>query len=119
MTIMYTSELYAVIFACFTYMVWNHSSFTRIPPLSSPTDPTVANPLSTPRLQEARLPRRGMTSYTCPPFSENRGYVWMTVPKNYRSISSNSQRALTTLWLIFRLGLRLMMDLSTALSSDR
>ncbi|KAF8501390.1 hypothetical protein F5888DRAFT_1671831 [Russula emetica] len=76
-------ELYAVIFACFTYMVWNHSSFTRIPPLSSPTDPP-----STPRLQEARLPRRGMTN-TCPPISENRGYVWMTVPKNYRTSSDD------------------------------
>jgi hypothetical protein len=96
MIIMYTSELYAVIFACFTYMVWNHSSFTRIPPLSSPTDPTAASSPSTPRLQEARLPRRGLIN-TCPPISENRGYVWMTVPKNYRSISSNSQRAFTTL----------------------
>lgn len=94
MTIMYTSGLYAVIFACFTYMVWNHSSFTRIPPLSSPTDPTVSNSPSNSRLQEARLPRRGMTN-TSPSISDNRGYVWMTVPKNYRSISSNSQRTLS------------------------
>ena len=82
---MYTSELYAVIFACFTYMVWNRSSLTRIPPLSSPTDPAAANSPSASRLQEARLPRRGVTN-TSPPISENRGYVWMTVPKNYRSI---------------------------------
>jgi hypothetical protein len=115
---MYTSELYAVIFACFTYMVWNRSSLTRIPPLSSPTDPTVANSPSTSRLQEARLPRRGMINIS-PPISENRGYVWMTVPKNYRSILSNILRAFTTLWLTFRLGRRLMMDLSMALSSGR
>jgi hypothetical protein len=115
MTIMYTSELYAVIFACFTYMVWNHSSFTRIPPLSSPADPTTVNSPSTSRLQEARLPRRGVTNHS-PPVFENRGYVWMTVPKNYRSISSNSHY--DTL-VDVSLGLRLMMDLSTALSSDR
>jgi hypothetical protein len=95
--ITYTLELYAVIFACFTYMVWNHSSCTRIPsPLSSTADPTVAPP-STPRLQESRLPRRGMPNANAsPPISENRGYVWMTVPKNYRSDWSNSQRAFMT-----------------------
>lgn len=93
MPIIYTLELYAVIFACVTYMVWNHSSCTRIPPLSSTADPTIANPPSNPRLQETRLPRRGMTNFS-PPISENRGYVWMTVPKNYRS---NSQRAFMTL----------------------
>ena len=43
----------------------------------------------------------------------------MTVPKNYRSILSNILRAFTTLWLTFRLGPHLMMDLSMALSSDR
>ena len=118
MTIIYTSELYAVIFACFTYMVWNHSSFARIPPLSSPTDTTAANSPSTSRIQEARLPRRGVT-IPSPPVSENRGYVWMTVPKNYRSISSNSQRAFYDTLVDVSLGLRLMMDLSTALSSGR
>ncbi len=96
MPIMYTSELYAIIFACFTFMVWNYSYFTRIPPLPSPADSTGANPPSTPRLQEARLPRR-VTTNASPPISENRVYVWMTVPKNYRSSSSNSQRALMTL----------------------
>lgn len=87
MPMMYTSGLYAVIFACFTYLVWNHSSLMRVPPVSSPTDPTAPNLPPTPRLQEARLPRRGMIN-SSPPISENRGYVWMTVPKNYRSILS-------------------------------
>ncbi|KAH9983087.1 hypothetical protein BJV74DRAFT_980805 [Russula compacta] len=77
-------ELYAVIFASFTYMVWNHSSCTRIPLSSSKTDSPSANSPSTPRLQESRVPRRG-TTMTSPPIAENRGYVWMTVPKNYRA----------------------------------
>lgn len=92
MPIMYTLELYAVIFASFTYVVWNHSSCTRIPLSSSKTDSPSVNSYSTPRLQESRVPRRG-TAMTSPPIAENRGYVWMTVPKNYRS---NSQSAFLT-----------------------
>jgi hypothetical protein len=89
MPILYTLELYAVIIASFTYMVWNHSSCTRTFPLSSTADPASANSPPTPRPQELRLPRRGITAIS-PPIPENRGYVWMTVPKNYRSNSHNS-----------------------------
>jgi hypothetical protein len=85
-TIMYTLGLYAIIFASFTYMVWNHSVCTRIVPLPSTTDSASAPSPSTPRLPESRLPRRG-TTITSLLIPENRGYVWMTVPKNYRSNS--------------------------------
>ena len=89
MPIMYTSELYAVIFASFTYMVWNHSSCAKTIPLFSTTADSASAPSpSTFRLPESRVPRRGMT-ISSPSIPENRGYVWMTVPKNYRSNSHN------------------------------
>jgi len=79
-----TLELYAVIFASSAHMVWNHSSCTRVTPLASTADPGFAEPPQTPRLTEPRAPRRGIPALA-PPIPENRGYVWMTVPKNYRS----------------------------------
>jgi dolichol kinase len=84
MPIIYTLELYAVIFASFTYLVWNHSSCTRNPPSSSMIDSAPPDPPPNPRLQESRVPRRNTTAISSP-IPENRGYVWMTVPKNYRS----------------------------------
>jgi hypothetical protein len=82
---MYTLELYAVIIASITYMVWNHSSLARVLPLSSTANPALPNSPLTSRPQESRVPRRGTTTISSP-IPENRGYVWMTVPKNYRSI---------------------------------
>jgi hypothetical protein len=69
-------------------MVWNHSSCTKVTPLASTvdglTDPPPTPP-PTPRLPESRAPRRGAPTPTIGPLvPENRGYVWMTVPKNYR-----------------------------------
>ncbi|KAI0297236.1 hypothetical protein B0F90DRAFT_1669493 [Multifurca ochricompacta] len=80
-------ELYALIFASLTHIVWNHSSCTRISPLPTAMDSASPDPLPTLRLPESRVPRRG-TPISNPPVPENRGYVWMTVPKNYR-ISSD------------------------------
>lgn len=101
MPIMYTLELYAVMFASFTYMVWNHSSCTRIIPLSKTADPAPANSPTTSRPQESRVPRRG-TTVISPPSPENRGYVWMTVPKNYRSISDDGSRVTFLIDVLFR-----------------
>ncbi|KAH9029846.1 Fph type histidine kinase [Lactarius pseudohatsudake] len=81
-------ELYAVIFISLAHMVWNHSSCTRVTPLASAVDPVLTEPPPTPRLSESRVPRRG-TPIIGPPISENRGYVWMTVPKNYRTSSDD------------------------------
>ncbi|KAI0249154.1 hypothetical protein BJV78DRAFT_1284185 [Lactifluus subvellereus] len=82
-------ELYAVIFASFTYLVWNHSSCTRVSPSSSTIDSALPDPPLNPRPQESRVPRRGTTIIISPPIPENRGYVWMTVPKNYRASSDD------------------------------
>jgi hypothetical protein len=82
--IIYALELYAVIFASLAHMIWNHSSCTRVTPLASTVDPGLTEPPPTPRTTESRAPRRGAPTIG-PPISENRGYVWMTVPKNYRS----------------------------------
>lgn len=85
MLIIYTrSELYAVIFASLAHMVWNHSFCTRVAPLASTADAGLTEPSPTPRQSESRAPRRGAPTIG-PPIPENRGYVWMTVPKNYRS----------------------------------
>ncbi|KAH9057814.1 Fph type histidine kinase [Lactarius vividus] len=81
-------ELYAVIFVSLAHMVWNHSSCTRVTPLASAVDPGLTDPPPTPRISESRAPRRG-TPLIGPPISENRGYVWMTVPKNYRTSSDD------------------------------
>ncbi|KAH9966245.1 hypothetical protein BGW80DRAFT_1342802 [Lactifluus volemus] len=79
-------ELHAVIFASFTYLIWNHSSCMRNPPSSTPIDLATSDPPpNPPRLQELRAPRRGTSTLSSSPISENRGYVWMTVPKNYRT----------------------------------
>ncbi|KAH8983215.1 Fph type histidine kinase [Lactarius akahatsu] len=51
-------------------------------------DPVLTEPPPTPRLSESRAPRRA-TPIIGPPISENRGYVWMTVPKNYRTSSDD------------------------------
>ena len=67
-------------------MVWNHSAFTRVAPFASIVDLGLAEPPPTPRLPESRVARRGTPAPTIgPPTPENRGLVWMTVPKNYRS----------------------------------
>jgi hypothetical protein len=116
MLIMYTLELYAIIFASFTYLIWNHSSCVRVTPSStSIKDSAPPDPPSNPRLQESRVPRRGTTPISSP-VSENRGYVWMTVPKNYRS---KFVAISTTLTDIFRLGRRPMMVLAAASSLVR
>jgi hypothetical protein len=82
----YTLELFAVIFVSLAHMAWNHSSCTRVTPLASKVDPGSTEPPPTPRLPESRAPRRGALAPTIGPLThENRGYVWMTVPKNYRS----------------------------------
>lgn len=66
-------------------MVWNHSFCTRVTPLASTVEGLTDSP-PTPRLPESRAPRRGAPAPTIGlPIPENRGYVWMTVPKNYRS----------------------------------
>jgi len=47
------------------------------------------------------MPRRG-TTIISPPSPENRGYVWMTVPKNYRSISDDGFRVTFLIDVLFR-----------------
>ncbi|KAI0050449.1 hypothetical protein FA95DRAFT_1536216 [Auriscalpium vulgare] len=78
-------ELLLVAFAALMHAAWSHLSFMRLSETASSPTAGVARPDSSPtlRLQELR-DRRGPSQPTTT-VKQYQSFIWMTVPKNYRT----------------------------------
>ncbi|KAI0291918.1 hypothetical protein B0F90DRAFT_1812063 [Multifurca ochricompacta] len=70
----------AILMSALAYAAQKLQLFSSESPLNDGLPIASPDPLPTLRLPESRVPRRG-TPISNPPVPENRGYVWMTVPK--------------------------------------
>jgi hypothetical protein len=87
----YCAELQLLSSASFLYIIWTHTTISHVNDGSAPTRDGVSlastssltRPAS-PRLADVREPRK----HSLPPLvnKNNFGYVWMSVPKNYRCV---------------------------------
>ena len=87
----YYAELQLLSFASFLYVIWTHTTVTHVNDRSEPNRETVSiastsslTRPSSPRLVDVKEPRK----HPLPPLwnKNNFGYVWMSVPKNYRCV---------------------------------
>ena len=87
-------ELALLVIASIVYCTWTRVSWIRISPSLPERPPTPPSRPSSPRLPEGREGRRPLQpqslSNVAAPRSRDTGYVWMTVPKNYRYVTAPS-----------------------------
>lgn len=79
------AEIDVLIFTCIIYVIWSHCSFVKIASTLSPSTMDDVRPLS-PRI-EPRESRRGGGARPLPN-KAHFGFVWMSVPKNFRYASA-------------------------------
>jgi hypothetical protein len=81
------AELYLLLLSSYIYIIWTRFTVT---PISPPVIPeTIESPRSeSPRLSDSRELREGRKQLPPPPrpIKSTTGFVWMTVPKNYRYV---------------------------------
>ncbi|KXN91673.1 Dolichol kinase sec59 [Leucoagaricus sp. SymC.cos] len=86
-----TAEIYYLCIASCLYFAWIHSNlskhvtpppqFVKEPPqVTRPASPATAGRPASPRILDSREPKRSRATF---------GYVWMSVPKNYRESSDD------------------------------
>lgn len=79
------TEIDILIAACIIYVIWSHSSFVKKAPTPPPSDVDDVRAPS-PRIESRESRRGGGTR-----LSQNRthfGFVWMSVPKNFRYVDT-------------------------------
>ena len=80
-------EIYSITVPSLFYFIWSHFSTSTLNKQTSqfaPSTPTTtSNRPTSPRLFDQRRPP--------PPPKKNDGFVWMTVPKNYRCVRLTAQ----------------------------
>lgn len=79
------AEIDILVIACIIYVIWSHSAFVKKVPTSPPSDVDDVRAPS-PRIE----PRENRRSGGLRSFSNRThfGFVWMSVPKNFRCVYS-------------------------------
>lgn len=69
------------------YFIWAHSSFLPTKALDATPIPNVPNRPGSPRQFESRVDARRAAAPLNVVDKSNFGYIWMSVPKNYRCVA--------------------------------
>lgn len=82
-------ELYFLGFSSFLYILWTHSLVTKVSIVPPPPSPLPSNPSRSLRPSSPRVPDIRENKRNPPPLVPKKtdfGFVWMSVPKNYRFV---------------------------------
>ncbi len=84
---MICSELALLVICSAVYCTWTRVSWTRTQTSRTERPPTPPSRPSSPRHVDGRRPTNSLALNNATARSRDTGFVWMTVPKNYRCVS--------------------------------